>query len=150
MIPGTSKIWSKSGPGTLLTITKILQKNTRNIWNHLGQILFIIYNKTSWTNVRENVCPRYHMFRCFRFRFEIFVFFWVHILKIFLWRWGSKMTNLPLMKFTKAWEWISYLSKNMKWKFDKFLCQVRESLNKIIFKEGPLHFLFSRKGIIKY
>ena len=26
MIPGTSKIWSKSGPGDLLIITKMLQK----------------------------------------------------------------------------------------------------------------------------
>ena len=41
MIPGTSKILSKSGPGTLLTITKMLQKIQEKLWNHPGKILFM-------------------------------------------------------------------------------------------------------------
>ena len=36
MILGTSKIWSKSGPGDLLTITKMLQRNTRKIMESTG------------------------------------------------------------------------------------------------------------------
>ena len=39
MIPGTSKILSKSGLQHLLTITKMLQKIQEKIWNHLGNIL---------------------------------------------------------------------------------------------------------------
>jgi len=41
MIPGTSKILSKSGPGTLLTITKMLQKIQEKLWNHPGKVLFM-------------------------------------------------------------------------------------------------------------
>ena len=41
MIPGTSKILSKSGPGTLLIITKMLQEIQQKIWNHPGKILFL-------------------------------------------------------------------------------------------------------------
>ena len=39
MIPGTSKILSKSGLQHLLIITKMLQKIQEKIWNHLGKIL---------------------------------------------------------------------------------------------------------------
>ena len=38
MILGTSKIWSKSGPGDLLIITKMLQKIQEKLWNHPGKI----------------------------------------------------------------------------------------------------------------
>ena len=41
MIPGTSKILSKSGPGTLLIITKMLQKIQEKLWNHPGKMLFM-------------------------------------------------------------------------------------------------------------
>ena len=41
MILGTSKIWSKSGPGDLLIITKMLQKIQEKLWNHPGKILFM-------------------------------------------------------------------------------------------------------------
>ena len=39
MIPGTSKILSKSGLQHLLTITKMLQKIQEKLWNHPGNIL---------------------------------------------------------------------------------------------------------------
>ena len=39
MISGTSKILSKSGPGDLLIITKMLQKIQEKLWNHPGNIL---------------------------------------------------------------------------------------------------------------
>ena len=41
MILGTSKIWSKSGPADLLTITKMAQNIQEKLWNHPGQILFM-------------------------------------------------------------------------------------------------------------
>ena len=41
MISGISKIWSESGPGDLLTITKNALKNARKLWNHLGNILIM-------------------------------------------------------------------------------------------------------------
>ena len=41
MIPGTSKILSKSGLQHLLTITKMIQRIQEKIWNHPGKILFM-------------------------------------------------------------------------------------------------------------
>ena len=41
MIPGTSKILSKSGPGDPLNYYQNALKNTRKIWNHPGKILFM-------------------------------------------------------------------------------------------------------------
>ena len=54
MIPGTSKILSKSGPGTLRIITKMLQKIQEKIWNHLLKILFLsIWDIKMFENVRN-------------------------------------------------------------------------------------------------
>ena len=41
MIPGTSKILSKSGPGDFRIITKMLQQIQEKLWEHLGNILFL-------------------------------------------------------------------------------------------------------------
>ena len=57
------------------------------------------------------------------------------------------MIIFPLLKSTKAWMCISYLSKNMKGDFGKFFyIQVRDSLNFFMFKEGSLNFLMFKEG----
>ena len=68
MIPGTSKMLSKYGPGDLLTITKMAQK----IQENYGIILETYYVCQSGTHkildLFEHVCPMYHAclfsFRC--------------------------------------------------------------------------------------
>ena len=42
----------------------------------------------------------------------------IYFLKYFRGDEDCKMINFPLIKCTKAWIGISYLSKNMKWNFD--------------------------------
>ena len=70
MILGTSKIWSKSGPGGLLTITKMLQKIQEKVWNHPGKILFlsiwdIIFSKI--IGICMSYVPDFSVFCCFVF-----------------------------------------------------------------------------------
>ena len=71
MIPGTSKILSKSGLQHLLTITKMLQKIQEKLWNHPGNILSMsIWDIKNFENFRNLyvLCTRF-----FRFRFFVFV-----------------------------------------------------------------------------
>ena len=98
-----------------------ISKNKRNIWTHPYNILFFISENLKFENVR-NVWKVYApFFRVYISRSYYFVFKkWVYISEIILWRWGSEMINFPLIKSTKAWRWISYLSKNMKWKLKTF------------------------------
>ena len=111
MIPGTSKSWSKSGPGTLRIITKMLQKRQEKIWNHPGKILFLsIWDIIFFENFRN--------LYVLGTRFSFFLFFSNNICgyileEIFFGDEDWKMINFPLIKSTKAWIWISFRSKNM-------------------------------------
>ena len=74
MISGTSKIWSKSGPGELRIITKMAQEIQEKIWNHPGKILSMsIWDSKQFGSFQENVCPMYNIF--FDLLFSFFVFF---------------------------------------------------------------------------
>ena len=54
MIPGNSKIWSKSGPGDLPAITKMLQNIQEQLWNHPGKILSMsIWDSEKNGNLRK-------------------------------------------------------------------------------------------------
>ena len=105
MIPGTSKKLSKSGPGTLRIITKMLQKIQENRWNHLGKILCLsICDIEIFENCRKSVCPRYQIVSmffvrcCFGFLLDLLVFVWVYILKIILRRWGIENDTFSIIK----------------------------------------------------
>ena len=115
MISGTSKIWSKSGPGDLLIITKMLQKIQEKLWNHLGKYYCCQSGTSKIRQFSESVCPGYQIFfvffDIFRFRFGISCVFWVYILKIFLRRWGIENDTFSIIKQHPTWIWISYLSK---------------------------------------
>ena len=76
MIPGTSKIWSKSGPGALLIITKMLQRNTRTIMKSSWKnIIFVNLGLTKLRKCPKSVCPRYQVFSMCVFRFLFLVIF---------------------------------------------------------------------------
>ena len=101
MIPGTSKILSKSGPGTLRIITKMLQIQEQ-LWNHPGKILFwSIWNSQKFEKIRNlyvlgTRC--FLLFDCFWTCLEFLVFFWVYILKIILRRWGIGNYTFSIIK----------------------------------------------------
>ena len=142
MISGTSKKMSKSGPVALLSITKMLKKTKEIMESSWKHIIYVNMGLNKNRFFRTDVCPRYHAFLfvfctfCFLCNFEYI------LLKYLCGGEDWKMINFPLMKCTKAWIWISYLSKNMKWKFGK-------SSIFIYFQERvSLIFLFSRKVII--
>ena len=54
------KIWTRGPPNYYQNAST----NTRKIWSHLGQILFMSIWDSKKRFVRKNVCPRYHIF-CF-------------------------------------------------------------------------------------
>ena len=116
-ISGTSKIWSKSAPIDLLTITKMLQTIQGNYgpWNHPGKILLLSIWDSRHFKMFEKVCPRYHVFRSLFFAF--FVEMRVHILKIVLWRWGTEDDKLSIDKMYKSLEMNFISINNMKWFF---------------------------------
>ena len=59
MIPGTSETLSKSGPGDLLTITKMLQRIQENYGIILATYYLCQYGAQKNKNVRGNPCPMY-------------------------------------------------------------------------------------------
>ena len=61
MIPGTSNILSKSGPGDLRIITKMLQNIQENYGIILEKYYFCQYGTQKIENAQEHVCPMYHM-----------------------------------------------------------------------------------------
>ena len=99
MIPGTSKILSKSGPGDLRIITKMLQKIQDKLWNHPGKILFLsIWDIKIFEIVRDLYVLGTSFFRFFwffRFCFWMFLCF----LNIYLGNIFTKMRN---------WKWYIF------------------------------------------
>ena len=110
MIPGTSKILSKSGPGTLLIITKMLQKIQEKLWNHLGKILCLsIWDIQNFDFFRNLYVLGTSVFRFFFFFLILFRFllgvscvFWIYILKIILRRWGIENDSFSINKIHKS------------------------------------------------
>ena len=110
MISGTSKIWSKSGPGDLRIITKMLQELQEKLWHHPGKILVLsIWDIKFFENFRNlYVLGTMCVFSSFFFRFFsiycldvvsfFLVFFWVYILKINLRRWGIENYTFSITK----------------------------------------------------
>ena len=124
MMSGTSKIWSKSGPVSLRIITKMLQQIQENYGFVLGKYDLCQYGiQKKRFFKKKNVCPRYHMFRfCFLFLCGILnIYIYIYVLKYFCGDEDREMINFPLIKFTKAWMRVSYLSRNMNRKFDIFI-----------------------------
>ena len=109
MILGTSKNWSKSGPGDLLIITKMLQKIQEKLWNHPGKILYLsiwVIKKSKIFEICMSWVPDF-CFDYFRFLFLHFVsfllstflvFFCIYILKIILQRWGIENDTFFIIK----------------------------------------------------
>ena len=124
MILGTSNIWSKFGPVALLTITKILQRiqeNMESSWKN------IIYVNPGLTKIRKS-SKMYVLgtisFRCVRFVSMFFDFVCENeciFRKYFCGDEDWNMINFPLIKCTKAWMWISYLSKSWTGSLTTFL-----------------------------
>ena len=66
MILGTSRIWSKSGPVTLLTITKMPQRIQAKYGDILENIIYVNMGLKKNESFQENICPRCHVFlTCF-------------------------------------------------------------------------------------
>ena len=115
MILGTSKFLSKSGPVDLLIITKNVSTNTRNMmgssWKdniHVNRGL----NKSKKTSM--SYIP------CCSLLFVVFVVQNEYIFSKYVYEDEErKMRNRPWFKSSKAWIWISYLLKNMKYRFGK-------------------------------
>ena len=103
MIPGTSKILSKSGPGDLRIITKMLQKIQEKYGIILGTYYFVNMGHQIVRKFSKSVCPRYQMFSMF-FDFVFWCFWiclcllWVYVLKIFLRRWGIENDTFSITK----------------------------------------------------
>ena len=87
VIWGTSKIWSKSGPVDLLSITKMLQKIREQLWEHPGNIYIYMFCQFGTHKILFFLFGNMYVLGTMRFAFLVFfVEFRVHILKIFLWR----------------------------------------------------------------
>ena len=103
MISGTSEILSKSGPGNHPTITKMLQR----IQEKYG----IIFTKYYFSYLRiwhfENFRKFWKTYPPFFFLKNMFVFSKNIVCGDEDW----KIINFPLIKSTKVWIGISYLSK---------------------------------------
>ena len=56
------------------------------------------------------------------------------------------MINYPLIKCTKAWIWISYLSKNTRWEFGNFSISGKGIPRLFYFQEGSLNFFIFKEG----
>ena len=56
-------IWSKSGPVDLRTIPEMLQQIQENMESSWQNIIYVNMGLNFFEHVRQNVCPRYHVFR---------------------------------------------------------------------------------------
>ena len=84
-----------------------------------------------------------------KFQRYVYHFLRISFLNYIIRRWGSN--KFPLIKSRKAWIWISYLSKNMKWKFGNMYQISSENIEHFVnpmnfsnFKEGNHPILNSR------
>ena len=146
MIPGTSKTLSKSGPGDLRIITKMLQETQEKYGIILEKYYFWQYETSEIRNFSKSVCPRYQMlFDAFRllfgFAFDVFadslVNFLIYIWKIILRRWGLKNATFSITKQHTDLD-LNFISiKKHEQKF---------TLNFFIFKDGTLNFVIFKKG----
>ena len=134
MISGTSKnslnlgpingqTWTRGPHIYCLYYTKILQKILEIIWEHPGNILFC---KVGNRKIRQfsKVCVPF-----------LFIYFLnISFVNYILRRWGMENDKIPFIKSTKAWIWISYLSKKHEIEISNFS----------IFKQGNHRILNSR------
>ena len=113
MISGTSKTWSKSGPGALLNITKLAQRIQEKLWNRPGKILFMsIWDSHVFENVRKlyvlcTIFVRLSFCCVFCFVGNLGTSFENNFEKMRI----ENMINFPFINKRKTWIWISDLSK---------------------------------------
>ena len=147
MMSGTSKIWSKSGPGHLLTITKMLQKIQGNMESSWTNIVYVNMGLKKSKLFKKMYVLGTILFACFSFGssavwWKFDYIFW----KYFCGDEDQNVISFAFIKCTKAWIWVSYLSRTWNGNLvnPPKLC---------IFKWGNPHSLFSNKGrkaIFKY
>ena len=78
------KMWTRRPPNYYQNCSKIQE----TLWNHPGKISFMsIWDPKKFENVRKMYVLGTI---CFCFVLSCSVEFWVHVLKIILWRWGLK------------------------------------------------------------
>ena len=147
MILGTSKTWSKSGPGALRIITKMLQK----IQKKYGIILDKYYCCQSGTQTNrkfsKSVCPRYQIVSILFSNFifdclsDFLVICWIYILKIILRRWGMGNATFSITK----------QHTDLDMHFISIKKHEQEiTLNFLIFKDATLHFSIFRDGSLNF
>ena len=144
MILGTSIFLSKSGPGDLRIITKMLQKLQEKYGIILDKYYFCQSGTSkNWKNWNLYV-PGTRFFRflsiCFSIAPCFFWFsgvFWVYILKIILRRWGIENDTFFIIK----------QHPNLDSNFISIKKHETEiTLNFLIFKDGTLNFSIFKKG----
>ena len=155
MIAGTSKVWSKSGPGDPPDYHQNASKNTKKYGIIMGKYYFCQSetSKISKKNRKMYVLgTRFSRFCCSICLFFVLFFglscdFWLYILKIILRRWGLKNATFSITKQHTDLDmnFISIKKHEMVfWYFCYF--QVRFTLKLFMFKEGTLNFLIFKKG----
>ena len=143
MIWGTSVFCNNLDPETSWFLPTCF-KRYKKIWNHHGKILLLsIWDSRNFEKSKMYVLGTIGFFCLFVFLWKLEYIF----SKYFCGNEDRQMINFPGVKCTKAWIWISYLSKNTKSKCGSFFYfEVRESLNFFIFKEWSLNFSIFKKG----
>ena len=115
MDSGTSKILSKSGPVTLPTIIKILQKNTRKILEHPWKIWILEIWESE--NLKTSGSPVY---RTSRFFWQTFVFFLL-VFYFRIWYYGE------MMKIRRRGiSWHSFSRRNFSKSLDMNLASIKK------------------------
>ena len=110
-VPETSNILSTSGLVALLTITRMLQKYKKDMGTSWNNIIFVNLGLKQIDNFRKTCMPHVP-YSFWKFEYLIFILYFT---RMRIGRWWISIKTFP-----KAWIWISYLSKNMKWKCGNF------------------------------
>ena len=111
------KIWSRNPPNYYQNASNNTRKIMESSWKN---IILSIWD----TNIFENFQNLYvlgtmcfdFVWICFRCVCDFYVLFYYIFWKYFYEDEELKMIHFPLLNSTQTWIWISFLSKNMKWK----------------------------------
>ena len=130
------KIWPPTPPN----YHQNASKNTRKIWNHPGQILFMsIWDIKNFEKILTLDPPTPPFVFCFSFYDNLLS---IYLKNSFYGDEERKMINFPLINKRKAWIWILFVSKTWTGFYPKLGVFQEFTLN---FCQGMYPKLFPRK-----
>ena len=110
--PIIGHFWARGPCICGLPYTKILQKIIESIWEHLGKYYFPMSDKQKiWKFPKGNPTIFWIYVLDIYFVYILYIFFEYVCSKYFCGDEDFKRIHFPLIKSTKAWLWISFVSK---------------------------------------